>query len=331
MAELPPLPPRRSSLWWYAVLLTALCLLTYFPGLASHGVTNWQEGQRLIVARDMQSRGEWIIPSVSGRPYIAKPPMIYWAQIALANTLGQTVELWHLRFIAALAGLLGVLATFGAARELLTPDRPNPDQQRFADRAAFWSAAILATGILYVRASRIGELDILIVPFVAAAVWAVARAFRTHRQQRRTNWPAVLLATLAATGAVLTKDPGLLYIALAAYGGIAIWYANTREPLDLALLPHGARPPLVSAPQPPALLPVAGGLVCGVGFFAAAARNLENPGDLPGPLLIGLAGAWLGATLARLAVPRRLLAYFVALSRTHPVLVLGIPAGARFG
>lgn len=318
-------------MWWYIVLLTALCLLTYFPGLDSHGVTNWQEGQRLIVARDMQSRGEWIIPTVSGRPYIAKPPMIYWAQMALANALGQTVELWHLRLVAALAGLLGVLATFAAARQLLTPDNPTPDQQSFADRAACWSAALLASGILFVRASRIGELDILMVPFVAASVCAVAWAFRTHRLQRRTNWPAILLATFFAAGAVLTKDPGLLYVALAAYGGIAVWYAWTQHPLDLDLLPRRVRSPLAPAPVPPAHVAVLGGLVVGLSFFLAAARNLDDPGDLPGPLLIGLAGAWLGATLARLCVPRRFFAFFVALSRTHPVLVIGVPAAMRFG
>lgn len=318
-------------MWLYVAVLAALCLLTFFPGLDSHGVTNWQEGQRLIVARDMQSRGEWIIPTVSGRPYIAKPPMIYWAQMALANLLGQTVELWHLRFVAALAGLLGVLATFFASRELLTPDRPAPDQKALADRAACWSAALLATGILYVRASRIGELDILMVPFIAAAVWAVARAFRTHRLQRRADWPAVLLATFFATGAVLTKDPGLLYVALAAYGGIAVWYAWTTQPLDLALLPRRVREPLVFAPAAPAGLAIGGGLIVGLAFFLAAARNLDDLGDLPGPLLIGLAGAWLGATLARLLTPRRFFAFFVALSRTHPVIVIGVPAAARFG
>lgn len=321
----------RRTMWAHVALLSLLCLLTYFPGLDDHGVTNWQEGQRLLVARDMQAGGQWLVPTVHGEPYLAKPPMIYWAQLALANATGQQVELWHLRFVVALAGLLGVLATYLAARELLTPDRPTAPEQAFAARAACWSAALLATGILYVRAARIGELDILIVPFVALAVWGVARAFRAHRTAQRTHIPAVLVAAAATTGAVLTKDPGLVYVALAAYGGIALWYACTRDPLDTAFLwfNRGNAP----APAPPfnPWLARAGAVLIGCAFFLAAAMNMHGPAELPGPLLIGAAGAWLGSVLGRLLQPRRAMATFVAFSRTHPLLVLGLPAAARFG
>jgi len=317
--------------WWHVGLLALLCLLTYFPGLDAHGVTNWQEGQRLIVARDMQARGQWLVPTVHGQPYIAKPPMIYWAQIVLANAMGQTVELWHLRFVVALAGLLGVLATYGAAREVLTPDRASAAERAFAARAALWSGSLLATGILYVRAARIGELDIVIVPFVTIAVWAVARAFRTHRLERRTNWSAVLVGVLAATGAMLTKDTALLFVAFAGYGGIAVWCAYTQEPLDYALTREQLARPLVPPPVTPAWRQFAGGLVLGAGSCTAVALNVRSASDLGGPILVGIAGAWLGVTLARLATPRRAMALFVAMSRTHPVLVLGVPAGVAIG
>lgn len=327
-AEQPRTGPRTLL---HAAVLAALCLLTFFPGLDTHGVTNWQEGQRLIVARDMQERGQWLVPTVHGQPYLAKPPMIYWAQLAVAGALGQRVELWHLRFVVALAGLLGVVATYGAARELFTPDRPTAAQRDSAARAAFWSAALLATGILYVRAARIGELDILLVPFVACAVWGVARAFRAHRVERRTSAPAVLLAAAATTGAVLTKDPGLLYVALAAYGGIALWYACTSDPLDTTFLGFDrGLPPTPAAPANP-WLARAGAVLVGMAFFAAAAVNMHSADELPGPLLIGAAGAWLGWVLGRLLQPRRAMAVLVAYSRTHPLLVLGVPAAARFG
>jgi len=319
----------RHLSWVPVALLTLLCLATYFPGLDSHGITNWQEGQRLLVARDMQSRGDWLVPTVHGQPYIAKPPMIYWAQLSLAKAMGHTIELWHLRLVAAIAGLLGVLAAFGAAKELLTPDLASVEDHRFATSAAFWSAALLATGILYVRAARIGELDILLVPFIAAAVWAVARAFRTHRLARRTNWLAVLAATLASTGAVLTKDPGLLYVAFAAYGGIAAWYAFSRDPLDLALLPSRVKAPLVLAPNDAPWVSVLGAILGGLAFGVPAAMNVRSAGDSPGPIIIGIAGALVGTTVSRLLHPRRLRACLVALSRTHPVLVIGVPAAVR--
>lgn len=324
-------PHAAPSTPQHVAVLAVLCLLTFFPGLDTHGVTNWQEGQRLIVARDMQEHGQWLVPTVHGQPYLAKPPMIYWAQLALAGALGQPVELWHLRFVVALAGLLGALATYGAARELLTPDRPAAAQRNFAARAAFWSAALLATGILYVRAARIGELDILLVPFVACAVWGVARAFREHRAAQKTHWPAVLLAAAATTGAVLTKDPGLVYVALAAYGGITLWYACTREPIEATIIGVFRPSPLLPAPIHNSLAQRLGAAAFGLAFFAAAAVNMRSIGELPGPLLIGAAGAWLGWVLASLTQPARAMATLVAFSRTHPLLVLGLPAAARIG
>lgn len=321
----------RRTMWVHVALLALLCVLCYFPGLDSHGVTNWQEGQRLLVARDMQARGDWLVPTVHGEPYIAKPPMIYWVQLAVAGVLGEKVELWHLRLVVAMAGLLGVLATYGAARQLLLGDRASPRERANAARGAVWAGALLATGILYVRASRIGELDILIVPFVAVAVWGVACAFRTHRLSRRTNWLAVLVAVAAASGAVLTKDPGPMFVAFAAYGGIAVWYAYTRESLDVAMWPRSPGEGLADAPRMPGWLPVAGGVVGGMGFFAAMARNVTSAGEVIGPVLIGIAGVWLGSTVARLLQPRRMWAFVVALSRTHPLLVLGVPVGVAFG
>ena len=74
------------------LLLALLAAVVYLPGLDTHGVTNWQEGQRLIVARDMQSRmhsGEGLAalltPTVHGAPYLAKPPLLYWLTIGVAE------------------------------------------------------------------------------------------------------------------------------------------------------------------------------------------------------------------------------------------------------
>ena len=70
----------------HVLALIAICAVTYFLGLATHGLTNWQEGQRALVAREMQQRSEWIVPTINGEPYLAKPPMIYWCQLVSART-----------------------------------------------------------------------------------------------------------------------------------------------------------------------------------------------------------------------------------------------------
>ena len=211
-------PHRTTRL--HLLALAALCAITYFLGLTSHGLTNFQEAQRVLVARQMHERGDWLVPTLNDQPYLAKPPMVYWCQLTIARIRGGEPGELDLRLTVALAGLLGVLATYLVARRLLHDD----DDPAFAPTAAFWASLMLATGILYVRSSRIGELDILLVPFVVIAIGAIAAAWRTHRLEGKTHFAAVIIATLAAIGAAMTKGPpGILVIALAAYGGIA-WY-----------------------------------------------------------------------------------------------------------
>jgi 4-amino-4-deoxy-L-arabinose transferase-like glycosyltransferase len=325
--------PRRHTLRDLG-LLTLLCLVTYFPGLTTHGLTNWQEAQRAVVAREMQARGDWLVPTINGRPYLAKPPLIYWSQLGLAKVVGdgsgsRRVGLLHLRLTVALAGLAGVLATYLVAHRLLDddPNLPAPTQARasharWSRTAALWSAITLATGILYVRSSRIGELDILLVPFVVIGIGAIAAAWRTHRERGRTNYPAFLLAAACAVGAALTKGPpGLLALGLAGYGGIALWH------LAEASARRGDAPARSSFPWPTALV-----ILAGLAAFVVALGN-AGPGDslgttLPGSLLI--AGAIAALTHLALGVLRPSVGkpLFIAYSRTHPVGVLGAGAAA---
>lgn len=311
-------PARNHALRRDLLLLLALAAVTYFTGLTTRGLSNWQESQRLIVARDMQARGDWLVPTVNGHPYLAKPPLIYWAQLALARPFGRPVGLFELRLAVALAGLLGVLTTYAVARTLF-------------DRAiALWSALSLATGILYVRSSRTGELDILLVPSVVIAVGAVAVAWRSHRQHTRSNLPAVALAAAAATAAALAKGPpGVLVIALAAYGGILAWHVSrpgSFRQRSLALLHALSRThPVAVLGLPLLALWVWGRLVrARLGADAAAAFAIQEAEDnlrlfVPSAPLRNLEAASYGAGLASVAAVIALLWLLRDRRRTTPM------------
>lgn len=325
------MPPSRVKL--HLALLVALAAVALFPGLDRHGVANWQEGQRLVVAREMLDRARtasdasgvvraFAVPTVHATPYLAKPPMIYWAQCAAASLTGSRVELWHLRLVVALAGLAGVVATYFAARVILAPDRRGhpgldgvPMDDRFADTAALWAGAYLATGVLAVRSGRIGELDILLVPFCTAAIGLVAAAWRRHRLERRTHPLALAGATLCTLAAMFTKDPGVLVVALGGYGAILAWCAFGEE----------------GRPVSPARASVewavfAIGAIAG-GVFAS--RTAESVPDALGVALIALACGMLARGVVRLSEPSRARAAVVALVRTHPWIVLGVPIALR--
>lgn len=310
-------------------LLLLLAAALYLPGLATHGVTNWQEAQRLMVARDMQSRwlaGEGIraliVPTINGEPYLAKPPLVYWAQIVLAQPLGVRVELWHLRLAVALGGVAGVLATYACSLSLLRNRQ-----------MALWAAAFLATGILCTRSARIGEVDVFLMPFCAGAIGCIAQAWRGHREHRSTAMPWLGAALVLTLLGALTKDPAVLVVGLAAYAGMALFYAWTTEPVDVALI----RDRGIAALQSPivsertvrrrlvlAVLAAAGGL------FAAATR-VVGLGDIPGVLLLSAGCAAVTAALVPVFSPFRFRALFVAMSRTHPILVIAGAAGLRVG
>jgi len=202
--------------------------LLYLIGLDTHAVTNWQEGIRLLTAIDMHDRGDWVVPTVHGEPYLAKPPLIYWATLSAAEARSwvsatPTPTLFDLRLVAALSGLLGIVATYWAGRVLWLARDDNPDaraqSRERAHRMALWSAALAGTGILFVRSSRIGELDVLLIPTVAGAIASCGYALLGRGLAERLA--GVVLALACSALAALAKGPaGLLVIGCAVPIGI---------------------------------------------------------------------------------------------------------------
>lgn len=305
------------------LLLTALCWGTYCLGLTTHGLTNWQEAQRALVAREMQARHEWVVPTVRGRPYLAKPPLMYWCQLVLADARGAETGEFELRLTVALAGWVGVMVTYVVARRML------------GAAAAWWAGLFLATGFLYVRSARIGELDILLVPTTVMAIGGIFEAWRTHREENRTNFGAVAVTALGAVGAVMAKGPpGLLVIAIAGYGGMMVAEAwKLRSPrADF----EGTGESGVRGGDAPQYVRAWIGGTCAALASGAAALLIGDPGsfgvaDIAGVLILAGLGSLLGATLARLANRASVVSLFRAYAHTHPVAVLGVAALAFWG
>jgi len=205
-------------------ILTLVCALAYPPGLTTRGVVNWQEGIRLLAAQEMHERGNWTVPTIHGEPYLAKPPMIYWTVRALSPLTGGEVSLATLRLSVAVAAWLGVLLTYITALRLFASD-----SEHCARTAAFWASLMLASGVLYFRSARIGELDIWLVPFVTLSVLGIWTAYEKHLNQRRMFWPSIGLACLGAVGATLTKGPPGLVVILMVYGGIKLHQMFSNE------------------------------------------------------------------------------------------------------
>jgi 4-amino-4-deoxy-L-arabinose transferase-like glycosyltransferase len=312
--------------------LTLLCLIAYGTGLTSHGLTNWQEAQRALVAREMYTMGEWIVPYAHGTPYLAKPPLIYWCQFGLARLSGQGPSEWHLRATVAIAGWLGVLATWWAANRLGPLWRGVPPPMGASSQASsgavsrassnansrdtsrlsigFWAGALLATGVLYARSSRLGELDILLAPTTVLAVLAQYECWQ-RRDVPLAMLPWLVLAGAATALASLAKGPpALMVIALAALGGI-VWHARSA----------------IGTPRWSAAVSLMGGLAMLGTFIGVNGFSRQSPIDLDwmvGLVFAGCAGVILGQGLAAIASRQGIRTVLCDLWRTQPWWAMGL-------
>jgi hypothetical protein len=167
-------------------------------------------------------------------------------------------------------------------------------------------------GVLTVRSARIGELDVLLIPQIVAAVWLIDAARRHAAERGRTHWPAVAGAALATTAAALTKGPPPLAVVLVAAYLPPVAAAAWGEPRR----------------RGPTLLAAAGGALLFAGVGAWRTRGVA---DALGALMLGALGALVGSFLAaglRPAAARRWLGDW---RRTHPLIVLGVPLLALWG
>lgn len=300
----------RRTLAAQVAALVVLCVVGMWFGLDDHGVTNSQEALRLTAAGEMFARGDWVVPTLRGEPYLAKPPALYWVTMSLAHLRGAgAVELVDLRAAVALGGTLGVLATFFSARVLLR----DPDDDAPHGSAAFWSAAAIATGVLTVRASRVGELDIWLTVWVPACVACCVRAWRVWAERGRLAPATIAGACVMSACAALTKGPvPLAVIAIAVVLTPLVWAAS-------------------AAPRPSVAVRAACGGVLGTAAAAGSVASVEAPADWLGVLLIGLIGVLIGSAASRAFAPAVWRAAWGAWWRTQPWLVLGVGVAALWG
>jgi hypothetical protein len=88
----------------HALLVTALCLVTFFAGLGRSAIGDADEAFYAQSAREMVEQGDWITPHYNYEYRFQKPVFFYWL-VAIAYSvvgIGETAA----RFPSALAGLL---------------------------------------------------------------------------------------------------------------------------------------------------------------------------------------------------------------------------------
>ena len=144
------------------VTIVGLAGLTMGIGLGGSGRLTYHEAFVAQAAREMIARGDVLVPSIDGRPWLEKPPLAVWLVALLGRAVGEVSETVA-RVPSALAGMLlavGV-AVFAA--------------QRFGRDVGWLAGLIQASTFWLVVRGRLAEADILLAGLVTWSLVAFDR------------------------------------------------------------------------------------------------------------------------------------------------------------
>lgn len=187
------------------LVLLLLTTVIWFSNLEYRKLVQPDEGRYAEIPREMVATGDWTTPRLNGIKYFEKPALQYWTTAIAYEWFGQ--HNWTARLWSGLTGFLGILFTYFAAGRIFGRD------------AAFYSAIVLGSSLLYVLIGHINTLDMGVTFFMGLSMMTFMLAQRRDASPGENRfW---MYATWAAMGlSMLSK--GLIGIALP--GAILIIY-----------------------------------------------------------------------------------------------------------
>jgi len=189
-----------------AALLLVLTLFTVFLELGEMDVTTENEGQRAAPPAAMLETGDWIVPRLNGQPYVAKPPLLYWATAGVYWITG-TVSEWTARLVTATCAVLLIQAIFWLAR------------RRAGEDTAFYAALAMASAPYFLERARWANLDI---PLLLTTFLGVYLLYVSWNKTGWGSWRNALLAGLFLGAATMLKGPVPYLFVAAAYVGFVV-------------------------------------------------------------------------------------------------------------
>jgi 4-amino-4-deoxy-L-arabinose transferase-like glycosyltransferase len=199
-----------------AALLLALVLALLVLRLGAVPLLGPDEPRYARVAVEMHRAGEWVTPTLQGRPWLEKPPLYYWLAGSAFGVLGETEA--AARIPSVLAALLLVGATMLVGARLC------------GSSAGLHAGFVAGLSLLPFAYGRAASMDMLL-----AATVTVAIGLGGLRLLGIAGRLGVVGAAAAAGLATLAKGPLGLRLPILVLGGFV---ALTRDWRRLAELAH---------------------------------------------------------------------------------------------
>lgn len=187
--------PQGQGTWGQVLILIVLPAALLYPCMSFH-LFEPDEGRYAQIPREMLERGDWIVPTLQGEPYLDKPPLFYWSVMLSFAAFG--FHDWAARLIPALAVHGTVLLNFFLGRRFLGPT------------TAFWGSVCLILAPAFVGMGRMLILDGLLTFWTTLALYSALLAVRGLK----LRWSWWLTCAAACGLGALTKGPIALILLL---------------------------------------------------------------------------------------------------------------------
>ena len=151
----------------YLMLLLAIGLCAFFPGLGKGSLWDRDETHYAEIAREMLLEKTWAVPYFNGQAFLHKPVFAYWMMGVAYRIFG--VNEFSARFFSAVFGLGTCVFTFFIGRHF------------YDSRCGFLSGLILATGMLPLVIFRAAITDAYLVFFICGAIYFFLKGISSDR------------------------------------------------------------------------------------------------------------------------------------------------------
>ena len=197
-------PFAGTVAWWSACIgLIALALLVALPAIDRLPL----DSHEIFVAqsvREMDARGDWLVPYFNGVPRLNKPPMNYWLTGLVAGLDGALPDVRpvHARLVSVAAGVGTLLLTLSIGTSL------------FGRETAVLAGLLLVSSAGYFTFTHDARPDLLYTCFTSALLAAGLRALRAPPDAPARLFGSAGLTWLCVGAATLTKGPHVPALAL---------------------------------------------------------------------------------------------------------------------
>ncbi len=222
---------RRAG-WYGTWCLLALALATLGSGLGTSRRLSYHEAIVAQGALEMCDAGDWLIPTLDGRPWLEKPPLAHWLVAALGTVSGRIDE--------GTARIPSALAAFGIALVVA-----SMAARRYGHDIGLLAGLVQLTTAWTIQRGRLADADIHLAFLIAVTVLAYDRVREIARElgsepeegrRRLCAWRWAFFGLLGATSMAKGLGFGAVLI-LGTVAACTLWDRDSRTTRALVYPP----------------------------------------------------------------------------------------------